>query len=93
MWWYRGKIAGLSAQKGILDIKGQTQCHNLICSSKNENIKFLKIILQSDDCGASEAVGVVCDTEGTEIETRYKNCFLASPLYYPLRLAERHYKR
>ena len=68
---------------------------------------YEKIILQTEDCGGGEAAGVVCDTartnHGTNPEKQIEklddeeetddNCVLASPLYYPLRRSESHYKR
>ena len=54
-------------------------------------------ILQTDDCGAEEAAGVVCDTstedEQIEEEPLYDNCSLATSLYFPLRQSETYYKR
>ena len=60
-------------------------------------------ILQTDDCGAEEAAGVVCDTsplryrfwlhEQIEEEPLYDNCSLATPLYYTLRTSETYFKR
>ena len=51
------------------------------------------IIIQKDNCGAHEAAGAVCDTGGLYRNKNYDNCYLASPVYYPLRRAETHYKR
>ena len=56
-------------------------------------MEIFLIIPQEDDCGAGEAAGVVCDTVGLYRNKNYDNCSLASPVYYPLRLAESHYKR